>query len=277
LKPATIPIICIPTSLSGGEYSSIAGGTEDQSREKHLFKHNSLMPSLVILSPQLAQTTPQITWLSSGVRSVDHCIETLGSLYSNPAADSVAASSLTALVPALLACKTEPQNEENFLTAQLAVIDAMSAVQKGVRLGGSHAIGHQLGPLGVGHGITSCIMLPAVMAYNAKHGSSNPEILERQKNATEIIWSQPKCREVLTNSGLSQDTAMLADILDMIIRELGMPRTLRDVSVTEEKFDILAANSLKDSLAKFNPVPLKEKDQILEILGMVEGYKGNKS
>lgn len=53
----------------------------------------------------------------------------------------------------------------------------MKSIRAGIPMGGSHAIGHQLGPLGVGHGITSCVMCPAVMKWNAKIGASNPEIL----------------------------------------------------------------------------------------------------
>ncbi len=34
-----------------------------------------------------------------------------------------------------------------------------------VSLGLSHAIGHQLGALGIPHGVTSCIMLPHVMRF----------------------------------------------------------------------------------------------------------------
>jgi alcohol dehydrogenase class IV len=59
----------------------------------------------------------------------------------------------------------------------MGVVLAMKSIRAGIPMGGSHAIGHQLGPLGVGHGITSCVMCPAVMKWNAKIGASNPEIL----------------------------------------------------------------------------------------------------
>lgn len=65
--------------------------------------------------------------------------------------------------------------------------------------------------------------------------------------------------------------ADLGDVLDAIIRELGMPRSLADVGVGRDQLDGLAVNSLKDRWCVTNPVPLKEKGQVLEILEMVIG------
>jgi alcohol dehydrogenase class IV len=50
-----------------------------------------------------------------------------------------------------------------------------------------------------------------------------------------------------------------------------MPRSLKDVGVGRDKLDALAENCLKDPWVKTNPVPLLEKEQVLEILEMVVG------
>jgi hypothetical protein len=53
-----------------------------------------------------------------------------------------------------------------------------------------------LGPLGkVGHRETSCILLPAVCKYNAKHGGVN--IRSRQKIVREILWGIPVAKSGL--------------------------------------------------------------------------------
>jgi alcohol dehydrogenase class IV len=65
--------------------------------------------------------------------------------------------------------------------------------------------------------------------------------------------------------------ADLGDLLDIIIRELGMPRTLKEVGVGRDKFDALAKNSLEDIWIKTNAKPITEKEQVLEILEMVAG------
>ena len=61
----------------------------------------------------------------------------------------------------------------------------------------------------------------------------------------------------------------LGDVLDAVIRELGMPRTLKDVGVRKDTLDLLAENSLKDHRMRTNAVPITEKSQVMEILEMV--------
>ncbi len=262
-KPPTIPIIAIPTSLSGGEYQRIAGGTNDKTHGKCLFEPPVKNPALVVLDPELSKTTPEWVWLSTGIRSVDHCVETLCSLRSNAKGDAEAENGLGTLIPALLRCKHNPEDLDARLKCQMGVIEAMSAVGSGVPLGASHAIGHQLGPLGVGHGETSCIMLPAVCKWNAEKKANNV----RQQICVDILMRDAEVKKLMTN----RKGPDLGDILDTVIRELGMPRTLKDVNIGRDKLDLLANNSLKDHWILTNPVPITQKEQVMEILEMVVG------
>lgn len=123
----------------------------------------------------------------------------------------------------------------------------------------------KLGPLGVGHGETSCILLPAVCKYNAAHDANR----ERQARVREFLIRDPVVAEVLQSRKVDAEAADLGDVLDAVIRELGMPRTLGEVKVGRDKLDSLAAHSLHDRWCQSNPVPLTEKEQVLEILEMV--------
>lgn len=262
IHPATIPIICIPTSLSGGEYSALAGGTDDTTQHKHAFQHPSIGPRLIILDPELCTTTPARVWLSTGIRSVDHCVETLASSRSGAETDRDAEGGLRLLVPSLLRCKEFPQDLDARLRCQLGVVEAMKAVSQGVPMGGSHALGHQLGPLGVGHGETSCVLLPAVMKYNMRANAA------KQQKIVEILWSEETAAGAFHARGLDRTTADLGDALDAVIRALGLPRSLSAVGVHPDKLEELAEGSLKDAWCRTNPVPLTEKAQVLEILDM---------
>ncbi|KAG9657530.1 Dehydroquinate synthase-like protein, partial [Aureobasidium melanogenum] len=261
LKAPTIPVISIPTSLSGGEYTRPGGATDDRNHRKQLFPSRG--PLLVILDPQLTTTTPDSIWLSTGIRSVDHCVEAMCSLEDNPGADERATRGLKALVPGLLRCKANANDLDARLDCQLGVIDAIGAIFfEKAPLGGSHGIGHQLGPLGVGHGETSCIMLPSVCKYNA---NTNPD---QQAKVRKVFWQDDVVKKVLQNHGLQEQTADLGDCLKAIVKELGLPGSLSDVGVGEDKFDMLAENSLSDFCCATNPIPLKEKEQVIEILKM---------
>ena len=265
LQPAKVPIICIPTSLSAGEYTSHSGATDARTHHKHPFAHPSIRPRLVILDPELSKTTPERIWLSTGIRAVDHCVETICSIKATTKGDQAAENGLRKLMPGLLKTKEEPELLEPRLQCQLGAVDAISAVLQGVPMGASHGIGHQLGPLGVGHGETSCIMLPAVSKWNKPVNST------QQQKVLDILWGEPSVKHVLKKWHLEQGKGDLGDALDVVFRELGMPRSLKDVGVNGDKMDALATGSLQDRWCKTNPTPLKTKEQVVEILQLVIG------
>lgn len=265
VKAPSVPIISIPTSLSGGEYSHNGGGSNDDNHRKYSFAGPARGPALVILDPELTKTTPDRWWLSTGIRAVDHCTEALCWVDGTEQSDADAAKGLKLLVPGLLKCKKDPNDLEARFSCQMGVIEAMKGSNlNGVKMGASHGIGHQLGPLGVGHGETSCILLPAVCKYNQSVNA------KRQQAVRDILWSEPEVEKELQAAGLKKDSADLGDMLDVIFRALGMPRSLSDFGIGEDRFDVLAENSLHDRWCATNPRPLTEKGQVVEILEMVK-------
>ncbi|KFY04829.1 hypothetical protein O988_00478 [Pseudogymnoascus sp. VKM F-3808] len=268
VKVPTVPLITIPTSLSGGEYFSLAGGTDDATHHKQGFLHSGMGSKLIILDPDLCTLTPEYHWLSTGVRSIDHCVEALCCLTATPASDDRAEKGLRLLVPSLLKCKVDANDVTARHDCQMAVNFAMWNVRAGIPMGGSHAIGHQLGPHGVPHGVTSCIMCPAVMKYNIQYGSGNPEIAARQAKIREILWSEPDVAKTLKAAGLSE-SADLGDLLDAIIRALGLPRTLGEMQLGKDVIPALSERALDDFWAPTNPVPLLKAEQVREILEAV--------
>lgn len=263
-NPPACPVICIPTSLSGGEYSDWAGVTRDSDHQKFQFSAPLKGPRLIILDAELALATPSGVWLASGVRSIDHCVETFCGLKRDEMNDDACVKGLQRLVPALLVSAGEPENVQARHEALLGVNYAMYCLYRKVLPGASHGIGHMLGPLGVAHGHTSAILLPSVCKYNAKEGAN----AERQNMLTKVFWEIEVAKKLFESKGLKEEEADLGDLIDVLFKELGMPRTLREVGVEKEKFEALAVNSLEDSCTKSNPAPLKTKEQILEILEM---------
>jgi alcohol dehydrogenase class IV len=267
IHASQVPVVCIPSSLSGGEYSAFAGATHDESGRKYSFSGTEMAgPALVILDPELGRSTPEHIWLSTGVKAVDHCVETLCSLQSNQTADQAAISGLKRLIPALLRCKHDGTDLEARLQCQLGVIDSMAAATAGVPLGASHGIGHQLGPAGVGHGETSCVLLPAVCKFNYEKSANR----EKQDAIVQLLWQDAQAVSIFQEGGLKEKEVDLGDLMDGIIRALGMPRTLKEFGITEEKLDDIAEHSLHDRWVQTNPAPL-DKNGVLEILGMVLG------
>lgn len=260
---AKIPVICIPTSLSAGEYTPNAGATNDETHHKNSFQHVSMGPRLIILDPGLSRTTPERIWLSTGIRAVDHCVEAICSLKPTPEGDETAERGLRKLLPGLLRTKESPDEIEPRLQCQLGAVDAIGAALLKVPMGASHGIGHQLGPLGVGHGETSCILLPAVCKFNASVNE------KQQRKVLNILWSEASIKSVFGKRHLEQGKADLGDALDAVFRDLGMPRSLSEFGIGRNKLEGLAEGSLSDRYCKANAIPLEKKEQVMEILEMV--------
>lgn len=123
----TFTIINVPTTLSAGEYSPYAGGIDATDGIKKIFVLQSLFADVVILDPQLAQHSPEWVWMSSGVRSIDHCVELLGSPNLEIEAETVEAAEtgLILVVRGLLKLRKDPKDLAARLETQVGSNFAM--------------------------------------------------------------------------------------------------------------------------------------------------------
>jgi alcohol dehydrogenase class IV len=94
---------------------------------------------LVILDPTLTVSTPERIWLSTGIRSIDHCVEGLCSTNGNASeqSDKAFTEGLKLLVPNLLITKKNWDEEEPRLKEMMGVVEAMKGLGHGVPMGGS--------------------------------------------------------------------------------------------------------------------------------------------
>lgn len=260
-NPPTANLIFIPTSLSAGEHTPYSGVTDGYTKQK--YRIMAAQASVTIYDPWLAQTTPESVWLQSGVRGIDHAVESILSGHAFPEVYDACLKGLRLLVPGLLDSHGGRDSAEARLNCQLGASLAILPIAWGVPAGASHGIGHMMGPMGVGHGETSCILLPAVCKYNA--GTTG----EKQAGIREVLWDIPLCRELFCSKGLRKGQADLGDLLDVVVRALGMPRTLKEKGITGEKVHELARMSLKDTWLATNPVPLTSEEEVLKVLSMV--------
>jgi len=117
-----------------------------------------------------------------------------------------------------------------------------------VPMGASHGIGYVLGSAhGVPHGYTSCVMLPSVMRWNK---SANAE------------------RQALVSEAMGHKGEDASDVLDRFIRNLGMPRSLREVRVTSEHFDSIAKQAMSTPWVPRNPRTISGPADVREILDL---------
>lgn len=181
-------------------------------------------------------------------RGVDHALEALGSLDSNDYADGLAASALELLSDGLPRVKADPGDLDARLKCQVGVWQSMLPLLGGVQMGLSHAIGHVLGgSFDVPHGHCSCVMAPAVLAFNESVNGARQARISR-------AFGRPGERA--------------ADVLDTFITDLGLPRTLEAVGVTTGDHALIAANTLHDFWARTNPRRIETAQDVLPVLRM---------
>ncbi|KAH9920603.1 putative Fe-containing alcohol dehydrogenase [Fomitopsis serialis] len=266
VKEPTLKLICVPASLSAAEWNEISGCTNPITRKKQHFSHPAGAPNLIVLDPQLALTTPLHLWLSTGVRAVDHCVETLCTDRSSAEVKDAAEEGLRALTEGLLKCKEDEKDVAARAECQIGSWKAARNILSKVPLGASHAITHQLGAFcGIPHGITSCIMLSPVLKYNAAHSPWNAQL---QKRVSAIFWSA--IPDTFVRAGLEEAQADAGDLVKAFVQALQFPTTLTEVGVGEDVWDNVAKASLEDAWGKTNPVPLESVEQVKEILAMAK-------
>lgn len=238
--------ICVPTTLSGGEFNPLSGATDERIKQKQGYEQRMMVPVTVVLDPAITVHTPEWLWLSTGVRAVDHATETLASLRSNDFADGIADSALRLLAEGLPRVKADPADLEGRLKCQIGAWQSMIPIIAGVPMGASHAIGHVLGgTCDVPHGHTSCVMSPFVQAWNL------PVNAHRQERISACLGSPGEAASVL---------------LDRLIRGLGMPRSLRAVGVSESQLALIADYTLEDIWGRTNPRQITGAADVMEIL-----------
>jgi maleylacetate reductase len=245
-RPPSVRQVTVPTTLSGGEFSAIAGVTDERRKVKELFRHPAIIPCSVILDPAVTVHTPEWLWLSTGIRAVDHCVEGICSGEANAFADAQALHGLELLSRGLQRVKADPGDLQARLDCQMGTWLSMGPLAAGVPMGASHGIGYVLGAaFDIPHGHTSCLMLPAVMRWN------KPANAERQ---------------ALVAAAMGHPGGDAADLLDAFIAGLGMPRSLGAVGIGSADFDRIAEGAMHTPWVPRNPRPIAGPAQIREIL-----------
>ena len=235
--------IAVPTTLSGAEFSDLGGCTDRAAGVKQGFTAPGVCPVVVVLDPAVTVHTPDQLWLSTGVRAVDHAVEAICSINAQPLTDACGLEALRRFARALPVTRNEAANLDARLDCQLGVWLAAGSINR-VDYGASHGMGHVLGgAYGTPHGITSCILLPGVLAFNRDATAA------QQKRIAEALGARDASEGVRD-----------------LIAALGLPTRLRDVLPDKSRFAELAQKSLANQWVRTNPVRIDTVDDALRVL-----------
>jgi maleylacetate reductase len=246
--PQRLRMIAIPTTLSAAEFYHLAGVTDTARQVKEGFQHPLAVPKAIILDAAATAETPLELLLSTGMRAVDHAIESWCASRTTPMADATSLHAMRMLATSLRAIHADPNDMAARLEAQVAMWISRISTMGGVPHGASHGLGYLLGVLkGVPHGITSCITLHAVLRWNAAVNA------DRQ-------------REVGAAFGNAQQSG--GEAVEQFVRGLGLPSRLSQIGITREDIPMIAARYDGTGPIKMNPRPVSGPADLVDILSL---------
>ncbi|NMH96631.1 iron-containing alcohol dehydrogenase [Pseudonocardia acidicola] len=247
---AVVPHIAISTTLSAGEFTRIIGVTDTVRGVKDIYEADGISPRGVLLDPELTRHTPRPLWASTGIKAVDHAVETLCSVTAQPITDALAGDSLRRMLRHLPAAVADA--DDLHASGQCQVAAWLSIFGLGnVRMGLSHGLGHQLGGrAGVPHGVTSCVLLPAVLEFNRDYTAPQQRLIA-----------------ACLAEAIGQPADLGApELLRRFIGSLGLPTRLREVGVRRDDFPVFAREAASDLVGSANPRPVTDEADILTLL-----------
>jgi maleylacetate reductase len=241
-----IRMLAVPTTLSAAEFTSFSGVTDEKTHTKQLFNHRLFAPRVVVLDPACTMDTPDWLLYCTGIRAVDHAVESYCAHAANPATEATSLQGLRLLARALPAIKRNPKDLAPRLEAQFGMWQSITPLASGVPTGASHGIGYVLGgTYGVAHGHTSCVMLPAVLRWNAKENA------ERQRALSAAMGAPDR---------------PAADLVAELIAAVDQPGNLRAVGIKRDAFDDIATRAMGYDPVRLNPRKVSGPSDVKEIL-----------
>lgn len=255
--------ITIPTTLSAAEGTSIAGYTQSDGVKTGI-SHPNVYPAYIFYDPKFGLHTPPSLFLSTGLRALDHAVET----QYNPSTTwiptrLVALSALHELFRLLPKYKADPTNEDLITGLFLAAYASLGMIGKNLKggLGLSHSLGYALGsPYGIPHGITSCLTLGHVVKLKARQSSANAE---------EIARILPYIDEKSTGDNV-KDGDLVGDRILGLVKDLGLKTTLTEKGVGKDQLDIICARAT-GGLMPDKEKSKQEEDLLNAVRKLVEG------
>lgn len=251
-----VPYIAIPTTAgTGSEATKVVVVTNKEERMKKSIAHPFLVPSLVILDPNLTISLPPEITASTGIDALSHCLESYVSLNANPFTEAISLKGMELIGKNL---------ERAYLNGK--DLDARSNMLLGSYLGGMAlnagvGIGHILAqPIsaicGLSHGEAIGLTISQVMKVNLDYSLNKYSLV-----ASSLV-------EKLEGLSLKGKAEKNIEAVVELLEKVGMKKSLKDYSIKENSFpDILESVRKSTTHIQTNPRPVDEK-LLKEILKM---------
>ena len=236
------PIIAVPTTAGTGSETGRAGVfTNEETKVKKIIFHPKMLPSTVILDPELTLPLPSHLTAYTGMDALAHCLEAYCSNLFHPLSQGIALEGISIIKKYLQ--KSFSNGDDIEARGNMLAASSMGSIafQKG--LGAIHSLSHPVGAL-----------------YNTHHGLTNavfmPYVLKKNRNAIEDKLIALSRYIELSNQSFDGFMTWILNLRE----SLQIPHTLEELIHEDTKLEEMSAMALVDPTAGSNPIDLNQSD-----------------
>ena len=239
---AIFPIIAVPTTAgTGSETGRASVFTNELTEEKKIIFHPKMLPSVVILDPDLTIPLPPSLTAFTGMDALAHCLEAYSSDIFHPLSQGIALEGMKIIKDNLVEVYKDGKNIK--ARANMLATSSMGSIafQKG--LGAIHSLSHPIGAIyNTHHGLTNAVFMPYVLLRNKKVIENKIIDLSRYLN--------------LSNPSFNSFLDWILDLRKL----LSIPHTLKELIDDNSNFEKMSVMALNDPSTSSNPIKLNEND-----------------
>lgn len=252
--------IAIPTTAgTGSEVTPFAVITDESTGTKYPLADYELLPKMSIIDADLMMNIPKGLTSASGIDALTHALEAIASMLATEYTNGIALEAIKNIFK-YLPRAYELGGHDAEAREGMANASTMAGMAfANAFLGVCHSMAHKLGSYHhLPHGVANALMIDEVIRYNA---NDNPV-----KMGTFPQYKYPQCTkryaDVATALGLKGDTdaekvEALIEAIDELKEKVGLPKTIKDAGVDEEKFlttlDQMVEDAFDDQCTGANP------------------------
>lgn len=236
------PLVVVPsTSGTGADVSQFCIVTDTTRNTKITILGRALVPDITVIDPRLLTTMPEWLNAATGLDALTHGIEAFVSLGHNQLTDHHALRAVRMVTDNLVRTIDRPQDMSARVLMAQAALEAGLAFTNAI-LGAAHAMSHQVGGLlDLPHGVINGVLLPHVIRFNAE---ADPEPFG-------VIAASLGIADAAAPA--AESALALADRIERLAADVGVPRGLAELGVRDEDVPRLAATALRDACMSTNP------------------------
>lgn len=249
-KIPVIRTLNIPTTLSTAEWTMGGTPVNEETKLKIFLTMKMGGPEVILYDPEIMSKTPMSLLLATGIRGLDHAINTRCGLYPHPMADPMTDKSIQLYIENLPKIYADSNDLEAIhqcqVAASLSGVSTMSVVH-----GFSHWMVHIIGPYAdVGHSEAACICMVAQAKWLEGY-------VDERYNAIKKL--------------LGKEDEAFHEILSNLLQQLNMPTRFSDIGITSDQLDVMAGLAMNHPLlSTYNVRAIDTEEKVRQVLALGE-------